>query len=64
MRPHLLERLNGDFRLFFAVVGDPDVQRFAAFDNIVQRLHRLLDGRFGIGAVVVEYIHVVQMHTL
>ena len=37
-----------------------DVAHLAALDDIVQRLHGLLDGRVGVKAMTLEYIDIVE----
>ena len=54
-------RLHGPVR---RVVGDAHVQRLAAADDVVQRAHGLLEGRFRVRPVVVEDVHVVKVHPL
>ena len=54
-----LDRLLGAPR---AVGGDPGVQGLALAHGAVQRAHRLLQRRLGVGPVRVEDVHVVQAH--
>ncbi len=43
-----------------SVGGDADVQRFAAVHRSRERAHRLLERGFGIKAMRVKNIHIVQ----
>ena len=64
VHPHLLHAGDGLFCLLGVVVGDPGVEGLAALHDVVKRAHRLLDRGAVVRAVVVENVHVVEVHPL
>src|SRR5215217_7093188 len=51
-------------RLVRIVRGDADIQSLALADSRVEGSHCLFERRFGVKAMTVEDIHVVEPHTL
>ena len=58
------EYLYRGFRLFAVIIGDADIERFSALDELMEHVARLFDRRFGIGAVVVKNVHIVEPEPL
>ena len=62
---HLPQNTDGSSGLIgIVIVGNTDIQCFAAADNLIQRAHGFFNGGIRIGAVMVENIYIVQMHPL
>ena len=62
---HLPQNTDGGSCLIgIVIIGNTDIQCFAAADNLIQCAHGLFNGSIGIGAVMVENIYIVQMHPL
>ena len=61
-RAQFAQGTDSDLRLLRRVARNADVERLAAAHNLIQRAHRLFNRRFRIGTVVVEDIHIIQIH--
>ena len=61
-RAQLAQRADRNLRLFRRVARNADVKRLAAAHDLIERAHRLFNRRFRVGAVVVEDIHIIQIH--
>ena len=58
---HLPQRGAGARKLIARVIGEPHIQRAPAAHGLTERLHTLLDGRVRVRAVVIEYVHIVEL---
>ena len=55
---------DGGLGLLAVVVGDADVQRLAALNDLLHGLAGLLDGGIGVGAVMVEDVYIIDAEVL
>ena len=46
----------------FIVVADPGIQRLSTADDLIQGAHRFLDRGLRIRPVMIEHIHIVDVH--
>ena len=63
-RAEIAENLCGAGRLFGIVIGERCIERLARAHRVGERAHRFLEGRFGVRAVGVENVHVVEAQPL
>src|SRR6478735_8723303 len=59
-RAEFAQDAGGAPRLLCRIVRDPDVQRFAAPHELIERAHGLLERRLRVEAMTVEDVYVVE----
>lgn len=59
-RAEIVKDVDGLPGLFERIIRQADVQRLAPADDVVQRAHGFQQRRFGVRAVVVENVDIVQ----
>ena len=61
-RTHGAQQPGGFARLLGTVIGDAGIKGLALADRLSQRAHRLLERRFGIEAMRIKDVDVIQAH--